>query len=77
MLLAVRSTFCDPGGVLEWDPNDGLSALPERGEVRQNEEGNNIDVDIPDWDERIDTLINRSWVDRMTMRIEVSIAFKM
>lgn len=66
---------------LEWDPNDGLSTLPERGEVRQNEEGNNIDVDIPDWDERIDTLINRSWVDWMTLivvgRIEVSITFKM
>jgi len=61
---------------LEWDPNDSLSTLPERGEVHQNEEGNNIEVNIPDWDECIDTLINKSWVDWMTLtvvgRIEVS-----
>jgi len=33
--------------------------------VHQNEEGNNIEVDIPDWDECINTLINKSWVDQM------------
>ena len=63
---------------LVWDPNDSRSTLPERGEVHQNEEGNDIEVDIPNWDERVDTLINKSWVDRMTMkvvgRIEVSIS---
>ena len=66
---------------LEWDPNNGLSTLPERGEVHQNEEGNDVEVDIPDWDERIDNLINKSWVDRMTVivvgRIEVSISSTM
>ena len=67
--------------VLVWDPNDGHSTLPERGEVHQNEEGNGIEVDIPDWDELIDTLTNKSWVDRMTVivvgRIEVSISSTM
>ena len=66
---------------LDWDPNAGLVTLPEKGEVCQNEEGCNIEVDIPDWDERLDTLINRSWVDRMTVivvgRIEVSISSTM
>jgi len=64
---------------LAWDPNASPVNLPERGEVHQNEEGNNIieAVDIPDWDEHVNTLINKSWVDQMTVIvvgcIEVSI----
>ena len=62
---------------MEWDPNEGLSTLPERGEVHQNEEGNDVEVDTPDWDERINTLANKRWVDQMTVivvgHIEVSI----
>jgi hypothetical protein len=62
--------------VLCWDPNDGPATLPERGEVGQNKEGHN--VDIPDWDEHVDSLVNKGWVDWMTVIvagcIEVSIS---
>lgn len=66
---------------LDWKPNDSTVTLPERGEVHQNKEANNSEVDIPDWDERTDSLSNKPWLERMTMivagRIEVRISSRM
>ena len=64
---------------LGWKPSDSAAALPEMGEVLQNEEGNNSsELDIPDWDDRVDSLINKAWVERMTVivvgHIEVSVS---
>jgi hypothetical protein len=62
-----------------WDLNDSPATLLERGKVDQNEEGHNID--IPDWDEHVDSLVNKGWVDQMTVIvagcIEVSISSAM
>ena len=64
---------------LGWKPSDGAAALPEMGEVLQNEEGNNnSEVDIPDWDDRVNSSINKAWVEWMTVIvvgcIEVSVS---
>ena len=54
---------------VDWKPSESPVTLLERGEVHQNEEGDNSEVDVPDWDERIDSVINKPWVERMTMRV--------
>ena len=66
---------------LDWKASDCPATLSERGGVHQNEEGNNSEVDLPDWDDRVDSLINKPWVERMTVRvagrIEVSVSSTM
>ena len=63
---------------VDWKSSESPITLLERGEAHQNEEGENSEVDVPDWDERIDSVINKPWVERMTVRvvecIEVSIS---
>ena len=62
---------------LDWKASDGPATLQERG-VYQNEEGSDSEVDLPDWDDRVDSLINKPWVERMARavagRIEVSVS---
>lgn len=66
---------------LNWKPSDSPVTLPERGEVCKNEEGINSEIDLPDWDDRVDSLINKPWVEQMTVivvgRIEVSVSSTM
>lgn len=56
-----------------------ISTLPSRREVHQNDRRDNSEVDVPDWDDRVNSFVYKLWMERLTVivvgRIEVHISF--
>ena len=61
---------------LGWKPSQGADSLPRRGDVHENDEGQDEKIDVPDWDHRVDLVTNKPRIERVTRmmvgRIEVS-----
>ena len=56
--------------VLGWRPSQGTDRLPRRGYMHENEERKDEEIDGPDWDDRIDSVTNKPWIEKVTgMRV--------
>ena len=61
--------------VLGWKPSQGKDSLPRRGDMHKNDRGQDEQIDARDWDDRVDSVTIKPWIEKVTgmmvERIEV------
>lgn len=61
-------------GILHWNPSDGIEALPCEGDkYTDDESGEESKINTPQWDERINSVPNVTWVNTVITLIEQNI----
>ena len=51
--------------VLGWKPSQGAYSPSRRGDMLEDEEGQDEEIDTPNWDDRVGSVTNKPWVTGM------------